>query len=391
MARSPNPPVDVHQNANTSTPSDLKKSYKAGETQLNDPTTKAFVEAADQQEREKELPANQAKGGEINWLGSSYTGQDIKVVAHLYDTGSSEVDSRKKELEYLSDYQGALVFGCSKLLSGSEVDKILSLGTSHDVRKRMLDLALGFGTTKAEEDAKKYLANIVLFNPSPDPTTAASRIKNQLSILKSNATKEKASIDQHIQKLSKLDVSSSATVTLGTLQTLSVQTVREKFAVRALGHAYAKAYTRGTRTLAGSMIFTLFEEHPLSKLIRAMGESKRYSGTEVSSLIPDQIPPIDITIVFANEYGAISEQRLYGVEFVNDSTTYSIENLLSEQILQFTCRDIDILTSKGMRKLSDTQRFNNGQDDLKGTALYNSKEYVQYLEKLGVRRRLTNR
>ena len=67
---------------------------------------------------------------------------------------------------------------------------------------------------------------------------------------------------------------SSSTITLGTLQTVSLQSFREKNAVRALGHSYAKGYTRGARTIGGSMIFTIFNEHALAQLIRGMGTSR---------------------------------------------------------------------------------------------------------------------
>ena len=145
------------------------------------------------------------------------------------------------------------------------------------------------------------------------------------------------------------------------------------------------------------MIFTIFNEHALSRLVRAMGNSRTYGerDTELSTLLPDQLPPIDLTLVFANEYGSLSDLRLYGVEFVTDGQVFSIEDLLSESTMNFVCRDADIMTSRGRVRLSRQQRgmFNDKDDkDLTGSSLlFDNSSYNEYLSRIGTRRRLTNR
>jgi len=145
------------------------------------------------------------------------------------------------------------------------------------------------------------------------------------------------------------------------------------------------------------MIFTIFNEHALSSLIRGMAASTTYGerDTELSTLLPDQLPPIDLTIVFANEYGSLSDFRLYGVEFFTDGSVFSIEDLLSEQTMQFVCRDADVMTSRGRIRLSRLQRgMFNGKDDKDKTGsslLFDNQQYEEYLDRLGVRRRLLNR
>lgn len=367
----------------------IKKSYVAGETQLNDKATAEFIQQADLQEK-RELQGAQYQG-QINWLGSSFTGQDIKVVAHLYDDARSEVNTQKAKLEKEKAYLDVLSIRADALSSNGVFDQILATANTFDKRKEAFLGVLGPASTPEEERANKYLLGLVLYNADINFFLGLTRIREALKTLVTHSRKESEILAKRIEDINNLDSSGASTITLGTLQTLSIQSVREKFAVRALGHAYAKAYTRGTRTLAGSMIFTLFEEHPLSKLINAMGLSDRWKSPEIARLLPDQIPPIDITIIFANEYGVISQQKLYGVEFVNDSTTYSIENLLSEQILQFTCRDIDILTSNGKKKLNDAQMFGEGELPFTASQLYNDNDYQEYLETLGLRRRLSNR
>jgi hypothetical protein len=141
------------------------------------------------------------------------------------------------------------------------------------------------------------------------------------------------------------------------------------------------------------MIFTVFEEHPLLKLIRAMGNrEKGWKGAEISSLIPDQLPPIDITLAFANEYGSLSRQNIYGVEFINDSVTFSIDNLLSEQVMNFVARDVDVMTSAGNMRLSRLQKGIDGdREPTASDLLIGNNDYIRYLDVLKVRRRLTNR
>ena len=333
-------PVDVHTTSSEGTRATLDpRDGRSAVQPLNKENISHSVRESKDTAERLGLPANQS-GGTINWLGSSYTGQDIKVVAHLYADQSDQPDTTVANLERERDR-----------LEASQAPYIGITSSPYSVPERQL-------RDKIARD-----------------------LDNQINALNQQISE----IKQRNQEFAQ-----TTTITLGTLQTLSVQSVREKYAVRALGHAYAKAYTRGTRTLAGSMIFTLFEEHPLRKLITAMGASNaRWHSPEISSLIPDQLPPIDLTIIFANEYGSISEQRLYGVEFVNDSATYSIENLLTEEVLQFTCRDIDIMTAKGQRKLIEGSREYEGTTT--ATSLFKDDDYQKYLERLGLRRRLTNR
>jgi len=184
-------------------------------------------------------------------------------------------------------------------------------------------------------------------------------------------------------------------IVLGNLQTLSVQTHREKFGVRALGKSYVKGYTRGPRTIAGSMIFTLFNEHALAQLIRGVADHNLFKesalDTNLSTLIPDQLPPLDLTIAFANEYGSISRMGIYGVEFLNDSQTFSIEDLMTEAVVNFTARDIDVMTKVGIRKLNSDS--NDYRTDTTGSDLYtvNQSSYNKYLKQLGIRRGLMGR
>ncbi len=132
-----------------------------------------------------------------------------------------------------------------------------------------------------------------------------------------------------------------ATKTLAELQTISISTDRDKRPVRAFGQVSVRGFCRGPRMVAGSMIFTVFDRHVLWEIL---GASNYDADDAFRPALMDQLPPIDITISFANEYGSLSRMSLYGVEFVSEGRTMSIENLLLEDVVQYVARDIDIMT-----------------------------------------------
>ena len=144
--------------------------------------------------------------------------------------------------------------------------------------------------------------------------------------------------------------------TLGEIQTISIGSYRDKGPVRPLGSVYPRGYVRGPRSISGSMIFTIFHEHVFSELMRlnlnyySTGSSDfdRYTYT---TMLIDQLPPIDISLVFANEYGAISHMGIYGVEFFQEGMTLSIEDIYTESVVQYVARDFDPLRMIDQREI----------------------------------------
>jgi hypothetical protein len=144
--------------------------------------------------------------------------------------------------------------------------------------------------------------------------------------------------------------------TLGEIQTISVGSYRDKAPVRPLGSVYPRGYTRGARSISGSMVFTIFHEHVFHELMRlnlnyySTGSSD-FDRYIYSTVLIDQLPPIDISMVFANEYGAISHMGLYGVEFFQEGMTFSIEDIYSESVVQYVARDFDPLRMIDQREI----------------------------------------
>jgi hypothetical protein len=137
---------------------------------------------------------------------------------------------------------------------------------------------------------------------------------------------------------------------LGELQTVSYSIHRENKPVRVLGRVNPSGFVKGPRTIAGSLIFTLFNEYAFYRLDHyrklVYGTS---DGTSLTSMpmfpLADMLPPFDIVLTFANEYGRFSRMRIMGVTIIDEGGTMSIEDLVTEQTYTFMARGIQPITS----------------------------------------------
>lgn len=140
---------------------------------------------------------------------------------------------------------------------------------------------------------------------------------------------------------------------LGSLQTLSISTHQDKRPVRALGNMNAIDYTMGQRTIAGSMVFAVFDRHFATAMFEDLKEIK---GSAI--ILADELPPLDITITFANEYGRTSRMALYGVRLVNEGQVMSINDVYTENTYQFVANALEPL-NKGETNGSKKSIKNN--------------------------------
>lgn len=60
-------------------------------------------------------------------------------------------------------------------------------------------------------------------------------------------------------------------------------------------------------------------------------------------VIADEIPPFDITISMANEYGAAAVMVIYGVEILNEGSQFSMDNIQSQMACTFVARRLTSL------------------------------------------------
>jgi len=175
---------------------------------------------------------------------------------------------------------------------------------------------------------------------------------------------------------------------VGSLQAISYSITREKAPIFTMGSADARSFSRGKRGIAGTLIFIVFDRSAILGILGGMaadGGLKFQSDkddirpafkdpndlsssnlTSTSGVTPatqvqnaespiatvggdqelatawyaDQIPPFDITLAAANEYGALAVMRIFGVELLNEGSGVSIDDIVTEQQHTYVARQI---------------------------------------------------
>lgn len=177
---------------------------------------------------------------------------------------------------------------------------------------------------------------------------------------------------------------------IGEIQAISYSVTREKAPLYTMGSADPRSFSRGKRGIAGTMIFLIFDRHPLLGTFGidapASGKTPLYFWSDKDDVRPgaaadgninstgvsealdgnidtvanaesnisnigsdqeaaapwyaDQIPPFDITLAAANEYGALAVMRVFGCEILNEGYGVSIDDIVSEQQMTYVARTL---------------------------------------------------
>lgn len=169
-------------------------------------------------------------------------------------------------------------------------------------------------------------------------------------------------------------VCSFAGTAIGTLSGITWSITREKAPIYTMGSANPRSFSRGKRGIAGSLIFTTFDRPALYQmLVDHVDDDSILYFTRVSNLLPsldhrgivpvptaenapaageyldvrsampyynDQIPPFDVTITFANEYGNAAVKSIYGVEILNEGSGASMDDVVIEETMTFVAREV---------------------------------------------------
>ena len=168
--------------------------------------------------------------------------------------------------------------------------------------------------------------------------------------------------------------------TLGQAQAVSYAVQREKAPIYVLGRVDPLSFSRGKRGIAGTLITLMLDRHVLfhktfenlkfiadkDEIYASVNDLNDATTTDDLSLIGggdplnpifdeddltsnyqlnkawyvDQLPPFDITVVAANEYGAAAQMRIYGVEILNEGSGFSIDDIVIENQMTYVCRTI---------------------------------------------------
>lgn len=163
-------------------------------------------------------------------------------------------------------------------------------------------------------------------------------------------------------------------IVIGELQALTFSVTREKAPVYTMGSPDPRSFSRGKRGIAGSLVFSVFDRDCLAELKKQSLITTPYANrtkfpnaitmtdwnlaennniinnqdpyAQAESSYADEIPPFDITINFANEYGQRAIQRIYGVELLNEGVGLSIDDITTERAFTFVARALGNLTSQ---------------------------------------------
>lgn len=162
---------------------------------------------------------------------------------------------------------------------------------------------------------------------------------------------------------------------IGTLSGITWSVTREKAPIYTMGSPNPRSFTRGKRGIAGSLIFTMFDRPSLYNMIVKNAQDMVYY-TRTSNILPgmdgsnqvthrgitppdsqtldvrsgfpyysDQIPPFDVTVTFANEYGQSAVRNLYGVEILNEGSGASMDDVVIEETMTFVARELGPMTA----------------------------------------------
>jgi hypothetical protein len=177
-------------------------------------------------------------------------------------------------------------------------------------------------------------------------------------------------------------------VTVGEVQGVSYTVTREKAPLYTMGSANPRSFSRGKRGIAGSLIFLVFDRSALLDVSRqdTTGESRvimkkteltksqmgsqsrvgtanitdpdlgaksgsnpndvvalrEFLGLEsVGATYHDQLPPFNITISAANEYGHVCRMQIKNVEIMNAGSGMSIDDITTDESCTFVATEVE--------------------------------------------------
>lgn len=132
-------------------------------------------------------------------------------------------------------------------------------------------------------------------------------------------------------------------IAIGEAQTVTYSMFRPMTPVYNLGSPKPGGFVRGPRTIAGSIIFTVFDRHVLISALH-----NAYSQYDPDCLdgpiLSDELPPFDLQITFLNEYGQSAFLAIHDIRITSEGQVMSIEDMITENTMQYVASDITVMT-----------------------------------------------
>jgi hypothetical protein len=183
-----------------------------------------------------------------------------------------------------------------------------------------------------------------------------------------------------------------AGVEIGNLMAVSYAIQREKAPIYVLGEANPRAFSRGKRGIAGSLIFIQFDQHAILETFNQSTQAnlgnfvkKKYEispdqlsqddaalsaiagsvtsnpsdlGEISQAFYADQIPAFDVNIAAANEYGITAKCAIHGVELMNEGWGMGIEDRQADMQTTYLARAVTKWTTT--KQIGQIERHGSG-------------------------------
>lgn len=122
------------------------------------------------------------------------------------------------------------------------------------------------------------------------------------------------------------------------LQTITISSTTSVLPVRRIGESRPVSFLKGSRTFAGSMVFTLLGNDPFREIFGI--DALNNSAVNDNSWHIDQMPPFDIIIVAQNETGGVGIQIIDSARIVNWGTTFSVDDMYTESTYTYIAEHV---------------------------------------------------
>lgn len=130
---------------------------------------------------------------------------------------------------------------------------------------------------------------------------------------------------------------------IGEAQTVTYSLFRPVEPVYVLGQPTPNGYVRGQRTIAGSIIFTVFDRNVLLNAFYNAYSKNMDSDCINKEYLTDELPPFDMHLTFMNEYGLSAALVIYGCYIPSEGQVHSVEDMITENTIQYVATDMTLM------------------------------------------------
>lgn len=265
----------------------------------------------------------------MNTIKQAYTfsGQDVRVFAYRDLSKLRAYTVPRPDLDIIAEHENAQKTHQKLKKESKEIlqnDYQVTETRTFRNNETVIHLSNAQMNTKGTEDFGKVDSKILSSVGQTHPESVERMRVTNREIL--NRTRKSGSLPPYFE--------------LGSLDSLSISTFREKVAVRGLGRSHAVGYTRGARTIAGALNFNLMQENELLRFLNPDSQELGHNNTPLTAVLLDQVAPFNIVIMFSNEYGGNSVMQLFNVELASESQRMSVHDLVIQNNINFYATDV---------------------------------------------------